>query len=410
MVTGDETIVRPAGTAEGSATAVARGTKTAAVVRSGASWQAATDAVLAEFQPADAPELGLAFIDSRFGAHYDEVLARLRAGSGVRHLVGASGQGVIGPGVEAEAKPAVSLLTLSLPRLQATTIALASSEDVGPALDVLPAERPQAWLLFADPLRVDAEALVRAVEERTPQAPVLGGIASAHGARGATAVFADGAVHPGGAVLVGLRGDFALHSVVAQGAEPIGQPWTITECDGNVVRKLGTRPALDVLQATLGALDAATRERAQRNLLVGLAADEYRHQHGRGDFLIRNVVGGDRATGAITVNASARVGQTFQFQFRDAAAADEDLRHHLSQFRSRLPPGETVVAALICACNGRGRGLFGVPNHDAQMLAEFLGPVPAAGLFCGGEIGPVAGATFLHGFTASIAVLTVRGR
>jgi len=410
MVTGDETKVRPARIAEGSATAVARGTNTAAVVRSGASWEAATDAVLSELEPGEAPELGLAFIDSRFGAHYDEVLARLRAGSGVRHLVGASGQGVIGPGIEAETKPAVSLLTLSLPQLRVTTIALASSEDVGPAFDALPAERPQSWLLFVDPFRVDAEALLHAVKERTQQVPVVGGMASAHHARGGTAVFADGAVHAGGAVLVGLRGDFTLHTVVAQGAEPIGQPWTITECEGNVVRKLGTRPALEVLQATLGALDVGTRERAQRNLLVGLATDEYRHQHGRGDFLIRNVVGGDRATGAITINAPARLGQTFQFQFRDAAAADEDLRDHLSQFQSRLPRGEAVVGALICACNGRGQGLFGVPNHDAQMLAEFLGPIPAAGLFCSGEIGPVAGSTFLHGFTASIAVLTARGR
>lgn len=410
MVTGDQTKVRPASTGGGSATAVARGTRTTAAVHTGASWQAATDAVLAELPPGEAPELGLAFIDSRFGAHYGEVLARLRAGSGVRHLVGASGQGVIGPGIEAEARPAVSLLTLSLPRLQVTTIALASIAELGPAIDALPAERPQAWLLFVDPLRLDAEALVQAIEERTPGTPVLGGMASAHNMRTGTAVFADGAVHAGGAVLVGLRGDFTLHTVVAQGAEPIGQPWTITECEGNVVRKLGTRPALDVLQATLGALDAPTRERAQRNLLVGLAADEYRHQHGRGDFLIRNVLGGDRATGAITINALPRVGQTFQFQFRDAAAADEDLRDHLAQFQSRLPPGETVVGALLCACNGRGQGLFGVPNHDAQMLEDFLGPIPSAGLFCSGEIGPVAGSTFLHGFTASIGVLTARGR
>ena len=410
MVASDEAPARPEGAAEGSATVAAGRSRTAAAVRSGASWKAATEAVLAGIEYVEAPELGLAFIDSRFAAHYDEVLARLRAGSGVRHLVGASGQGVIGPGVEAEAQPAVSLLTLSLPRLEATTIALASSEEVAPALERLPGERPQAWLLFVDPVRVDAEAMVRAIAERTPQTPVLGGMASAHDMQGGSAVFADGAVHAGGAVLVGLRGEFTLHTVVAQGAEPIGQPWTITDCEGNVVRKLGTRPVLDVLQDTLAALDPETRERAQRNLLAGLAMDEYRHQHGRGDYLIRNVLGGDRARGTIAINATPRVGQTLQFQFRDAAAADEDLRDHLRQFQSRLPPGETVVGALICACNGRGQGLFGVPNHDAQALAEFLGPIPSAGLFCSGEIGPVAGTTFVHGFTASIGVLTARAR
>ena len=228
--------------------------------------------------------------------------------------------------------------------------------------------------------------------------------------RGGAAVFAGGKVQAGGAVLVGLKGDFNLHSIVAQGAEPIGQPWTVTACEGNVVRELGSRRALDVLQDTLASLDPETRARAQRNLLVGLAMDEYRYQHGRGDYLIRNIMGGDRESGAISVNAVPRVGQTFQFQFRDAAAADEDLRAHLQILKQRLLPGETVVGAVMCACNGRGQGLFGLPNHDAQALADALGPVPMAGIFASGEIGPVAGTTFLHGFTASIALLTARAR
>jgi small ligand-binding sensory domain FIST len=410
MVAGDETQTRPAGAHAGRAAAAAGGAAASAIVQSGPTWDVATEAVLAGLDPAEQADLGLVFIDSRFAAHYGDVLARLREGSGVRHLVGASGQGVIGPSIEAEAQPAVSLLTLTLPKLEATTIRIASSEEVEAAFERLGAARPQAWLLFVDPFRVDAEALVGAIEERSPGTPLLGGMASAHNLQAGTAVFADGEVQAGGAVLVGLRGSFGLHTVVAQGAEPIGQPWTITACAGNVVHELGSRPAIAVLQQTLAALDAATRERAQRNLLVGLAMDEYRHHHGRGDYLVRNVLSGDRESGSIAINAIPRLGQTFQFQFRDAAAADEDLRDHLELFKSRLLPGETVFGAVVCACNGRGQGLFGVPHHDAQALAEALGPIPSAGLFCSGEIGPVAGATYLHGFTASIALLTARGR
>jgi small ligand-binding sensory domain FIST len=33
-----------------------------------------------------------------------------------------------------------------------------------------------------------------------------------------------------------------------------------------------------------------------------------------------------------------------------------------------------------------------------------LGPIPVAGAFCAGEIGPIGGRSFLHTFTASIAL------
>ncbi|MGH2901299.1 MAG: FIST C-terminal domain-containing protein, partial [Solirubrobacteraceae bacterium] len=60
--------------------------------------------------------------------------------------------------------------------------------------------------------------------------------------------------------------------------------------------------------------------------------------------------------------------------------------------------------ALMFTCNGRGRGMFGVADHDAAALAGALGDIPTAGFFAAGEIGPVGGENFLHGFTATVAV------
>ena len=300
---GDETELTTAG-AEGARAAVdVSGAFAAAALHSGDGWEAATDAVIADLDLSQAPELGLVFVDSRFAADYGRVLARLRSATGVRHLVGASGQGVIGPGIEAEERPAVSMLALSLLKLEVTTLAIGPDDEARAAIERVAGTPVRAWLLFADPFSADAEALVRAIEKRQPDTPVLGGLASAHNLQSGTAVFLDGAVIETGAVLVGIRGDFRVHTVVAQGAEPVGQPWTVTDCEGNVVRSIGSRPALEVLQETLAELDEETRQRAQQNLLVGLAMDEYRHQHVRGDFLIRNVLGGDRETGAIAINA-----------------------------------------------------------------------------------------------------------
>ena len=42
--------------------------------------------------------------------------------------------------------------------------------------------------------------------------------------------------------------------------------------------------------------------------------------------------------------------------------------------------------------------------HGASAVADRFGPLPIAGLFCNGEIGPVGGTPFVHGFTASLAL------
>lgn len=129
--------------------------------------------------------------------------------------------------------------------------------------------------------------------------------------------------------------------------------------------------------------------------------NEYRDEFRRGDFLIRNLLGADQATGVIAVAAEVHVGQTIQFQIRDAHAADEELRAMLNGASNT-----STAAALLFACNGRGVGLFGAPHHDARTVQQLIGAVPLAGLFCNGEIGPVGSRTFVHGFTASLALIT----
>jgi small ligand-binding sensory domain FIST len=129
-------------------------------------------------------------------------------------------------------------------------------------------------------------------------------------------------------------------------------------------------------------------------------ASEYQDHFHRGDFLVRNVVGADPESGVIAVGDLVRTGQTVQFHVRDADSAHEDLLHLLTSGGDGPPP----VGALVFTCNGRGRRLFDAPDHDARCLQECLGPLPAAGFFAQGELGPIGSRTFLHGFTASIAL------
>jgi small ligand-binding sensory domain FIST len=392
--------------------AVTQGTAGAAralaTLQSGQTWDEALDAVAATLTLDAAPDLLLVFIDSRFFEHYAAILERLTEATGARHMIGCAGQAIVGTGVESERQPAISVLALSLPGAVLTPVPVDPLPRLERDLEMSSSLDVNGWLIFADPFSVDPMEIVERLEAQWPGRPIVGGLSSSHNRARGTAMFLDGLVFPAGAVLLGIGGEASIETVVAQGAEPIGLPWTITECARSTIQSIAFKPAMDVLVETVQSLDPPARERARRNLLVGLAVDEYRDEFHRGDFLIRNLTGADRQTGSIGINALPRPGQTIQFQLRDAAAADDDLRRRLADFKANLNPRRAPLAAILCTCNGRGMALFSSQNHDARALEDAFGSLPVAGLFCNGEIGPVGGRTFVHGFTASIAFLTVR--
>jgi small ligand-binding sensory domain FIST len=364
----------------------------------------------------ESPSLLLLFASDSFKAAYPELLQEASERSGAVEVVGCSASGVIGGGQELEGPAAIAALALRLPLNAFTGTALVDQEALGqlsqrdgsrwPSVLGLQPGGCTGLLVLVDPFSVDGELLVSTLERDYPGVPVIGGLASGQGSQRQTWVFHGTEARSSGAVVVGLGGSVALQAVVSQGAEPIGQPWTVTSVEQNVIYTIGNRPAYEVLVETLNGLGDAERRRAARNLLVGLAMDEYRDEFQRGDFLIRNLVGVDPGNGAVAVAAHPEVGQTLQFQVRDAHAADEELQQLLTGAAQGL--GESPAAAVLFACNGRGVGLFGQPHHDARAVAKLLGGPPLAGLFCNGEIGPVGGTTYLHGFTASLGLVVPR--
>ncbi|HZT07172.1 MAG TPA: FIST N-terminal domain-containing protein [Chloroflexota bacterium] len=377
-------------------------------------WSEALAAVgLGDGAPAPAPDLTLFFASPAY-EDLETLVAQAYRRSAASVLIGCSGQGIIGPNREVEGQEALSVLHVQLPGAELHPRHITPDELArlrGPE-DWLrwagvPVESLNAWIVLADPFTFDVEALIDGLTSAYPRATIAGGLASGLASEHGTHLFLNGAHYGDGAVILGIGGAYTVRSVVAQGAAPIGEPWTITSVDRNIVRKIGNRPALEVLRETLNALSEEERGRAARNLLVGLAMNEYRERFEQGDFLIRNLLGVDPESGAMAIGAMPEVGQTIQFQIRDAKAADFDLKRQLLQTRQAVDP-DLIAGALLCTCNGRGVGLFGSPDHDARAVAAEFGPVPIAGFFCNGEIGPVGGRTYLHGFTASLALFVPR--
>ena len=233
--------------------------------------------------------------------------------------------------------------------------------------------------------------------------PVLGGLASGDPSEQRTQVYLNGEVFEEGGVAISVGGDVRLAGVISQGCTPIGETWTLTRVEQNIIHEIGNRPAYEVLAETFNTLSPEEQRNARGNLFIGLVVNEYLEDFHRGDFLIRNLLGADPALR--------------QHRGRCAAANRSDRPVPAARCRrgnggheriagpgQTAAPGATIYGGCLCSCNGRGHGLFGQPDHDAQMVQQQLGPIGLAGFFCNGEIGPIGEKNFLHGFTASLAL------
>jgi small ligand-binding sensory domain FIST len=258
----------------------------------------------------------------------------------------------------------------------------------------------EALVMFVDPYTFPAEALLAEIARSSPGVPVVGGLAAADAAP--AALFHDDAVASMGAVGVVLS-DVDVNCTVSQGASPIGPEMVVTACDGNVIEELASQPALDRLMDAIRAeLSADEQALATQGLLMGIVIDENQPEYERGDYLVRALMAVDEQERTITIGERVRVGQTVRLHVRDAASADIDLRDALERAARGLD--RPAAGALMFTCNGRGSHMFGSAGHDAGALAREIGPAPAAGFFCAGEIGPVGARSFVHGFSTSVAL------
>jgi len=350
------------------------------------------------------PDLAFLFFSAHHVAAAEQIAAQVCDAIGTDNLLGCSGESIVGVGQEVEMEPALSLWLARLPGTSAWPMRLEYQRAVNEGAFIgWPEALPNDWsdhsalLVLGDPFSFPADLLLELVNDEHPGVPVIGGMASAGQTPGCNRLLLGRAAVDQGAVAVLLQG-VRIATVVSQGCRPIGEHYVITKAERNVIHELGGVPAYHRLEELFQTLSTREQRMVQQGLHVGRVVNEYQEQFEQGDFLIRNVVGVDPEAGAIAIGDYARPGQTVQFHIRDADTADAELRQLLSRVE---PP---AAAALLFTCNGRGTRLFTQPHHDAAAIQSAAGPIPLAGLFAAGELGPVGGKNFMHGFTASIAL------
>ena len=359
------------------------------------------------------PDLVTVFVT---GAEPDDAAAAFQQASGLLPgsvVIGCTAAGVIGGGRAVEGRQAVSVWVAVLPGVRVRGFHLeVIGADEGLAVVGLPATTgdDEVALLLADPYSFPSAGFVERTVEMLPGLAVVGGIAQGVGGPGSTRLLLDGRVVDRGAVGVFLSGPVAARTVVSQGCRPVGPVMTVTAAEDNLLLGLAGRPALEKVQEIVAALDGDDQALASTGLQLGVAMDEYRDDHGHGDYLVRALIGSDPARSAVAVADEVPVGSTVQLQVRDAESAHADLVAQLSRFfgdgSGSFP--DTAEGALLVSCTGRGEHLFpaehGSADHDVVTACQALRTSGVGGFFAGGEFGPVGGVNRLHALTASMLV------
>ena len=360
--------------------------------------------------------LGLVFMTPQFFDRAGDILELIQVHARVPLLVGCSSSSLVCNNHEIEDNAGITLGLYSLPgaTLKAVPFRQAQVDDFSGSsywpeeTGVAPAQT-NGWLTFVDPFHIDSETWLEQWNQAYPDLPIVGGLASGDQTEQRTQVYLNGQILDEGGVGISVGGDVRLASVISQGCTPIGETWTLTGVDRNLIQQIGNRPAYEVLAETFEGMTSEEQVNSRGNLFVGLVINEYLEDFHRGDFLIRNLLGADPTSGQIAVGAFPRTGQTLQFQRRDATAATEDMHELLSRAKTELK-GARIYGGCLCNCNGRGKNLFGAPDHDAGIVQQELGPFGLTGFFCNGEIGPVGRRNFLHGYTASLALFVAKSK
>lgn len=371
-------------------------------------------------------DLAILFASGPHAQELGEIAQTVRAALEPGTLLGVSAESVVAGEFEHERQPALSLFVASMPGTslhafsyrQLPHVKDGDADALREAARIAGVRRDlRATLFFADPFSVPAAAVVsmlssaRTTVEGLRRAPVIGGMASAGAKPGSNILVLNDQVMRAGGVGLAIRGEIEIDALVSQGCRPIGKPLVVTAAQRNVIKTLGGVKAMDALREIISELDPNDRDLLPNGVFVGRVIDEYKARFGRGDFLIRGVLGVDNGSGAIAVGDLVRVGQTIQFHLRDRRTASEDLELLLAAQQLQTPP----AGGLLFTCNGRGTRLFDEQHHDASRIARALTtdpdrPMPLAGYFANGEFGPIGDSSFLHGHTASLALFRPRRR
>ena len=358
-----------------------------------------------------APDLATLFYSAHHAGEADVLSRVMQETLSPCAVLGCPGEAIVGNDREIERGPAVSLWLAKWQQpVQIEPFHLTVEEtSEGYSLlgwpDGLAAADPDRdmILLLGDPFTFPADGFLTQVNEQHPGLRVMGGMASGGREPGLNRHAAGiDRRRPGRRRRAAARADPACARWSRKAAGPSAGRWSSPRRSDNIITELGGKPPLVQLQEIWRAVAQHDQRVVQQGLHVGRVINEYQDDFQRGDFLVRNVMGMDRNTGAIAITDRVRVGQTVQFHVRDADTADEDLQQPAAA-RPGAPARRRRGAALHLQRPRHAALRRAAPRRRGDSRSTRRHP-PRRLLRHGRDSAPSAAQNFIHGFTASIAL------
>jgi len=361
----------------------------------GETWSAAVDACLAGLGDTAGANLGLLYVTAPLEDAAADILARLRDATGIADWAGTVGLGVCAGEHELFDRPAVAVLTARLPdgafHLVPTLAGEAANRRLPRAFDAWAAQaRPVLGLVHGDPRNPDIPDAVAGLAAETG-AFLVGGLSSGHAAFPQVC----GGVTDGGVSGVLFGAEVPVLTGLSQGCSPIGPVRTVTAARRNIIAEIDGRPALEVFKEDIGELLARDLRRVAGYIFTALPVTG----SDTGDYLVRNIVAIDPASGLMAIGEEIDPGRPILFTRRDRAAAVQDLDRMLTGLTRRLN-GRRPQGAVYVSCLARGPNLFGSDSEELRQVQAALGDIPLVGFFANGEISHDR----LYGYTGVLTV------
>ena len=195
--------------------------------------------------------LGLVFMSPKFFPHAQATLEILRVHARIPLLAGCSSTGLVAGSREIEDATGIVLALYSLPGAEVkgfrfTQAQVEEADDAAywPLESGVEPKRTNGWLAFIDPFHLDAESWIRSWNEAYAPLPVFGGLSSGIFSEQTTQVYLNGEVFDDGGVAISVGGDVKLSGVISQGCTPIGETWTLTRVEQNLIHQIANRAPL----------------------------------------------------------------------------------------------------------------------------------------------------------------------
>ena len=354
-------------------------------------WQDAARACLAQIGAVPtAANLGFIYVTDYLAPHLGEILALVKAETGIEHWVGSTGVGICSTGHEYLDQAALALMLGAFPQNSFAVVpTLRAPADMAAGL-VLGEHPAYFGIVHGDPQNPQVAELVDLFAGKMASGFVIGGLTSS---RYQNLQVAD-EITQGGLSGVVFSAEVAIATCLTQGVSQLGQVHEITECDNNIIVRIDGRPAVEVLQEEIGEMLMRDPKRIAGYIFAGLPVSG----SDTGDYLVRSIIGIDLERQLIAVGEYLQPGMQLMFCRRDGASAIEDMQCMLADIKAGY--AGTPKGAVYYSCLDRGEGLFGQNSEELQMIHRALGEIPLVGFFANGEISH----NRLYGYTGVLTV------